>query len=153
MITPLKLPQLFLSLGCWVCMWFCGGWAVLLQGILCSTEHHFVTFVYVIDHGDHFDLKLGKLLEASKVSFHYLIWAEQIVCAKATPSSFLWRMWFGRLQVGNTQGQPETSRSRVMKDLIYYVRKLRLYCEVIFHPDGISQSSRHLDRVLLPNLS
>lgn len=90
---------------------------MLLYGTICSTEHRFATFVYVVDHDDHFDLKLGKVLEASKVSFHYLNGDEQIVYAKATPSGFLWRMWLGRLQVGDTQGQPETSRSRIMKDL------------------------------------
>lgn len=104
-----------------------GGWAMLLQRTICSTEHHFGTFVYVIDHDNYFDLKLGKVLEASQASFHYLNWAEQIVCAKATPSSFLWRMLLGKLQVRNSQGQPETSRSKVVRDLICHVKELRLY--------------------------
>lgn len=43
--------------------------------------------MYGIDHDVYFDLKLGKVLEDSKPSFHYLNWDEEIVCAKATPSS------------------------------------------------------------------
>lgn len=81
---------------------------MLLKGTICNTEHHFCTFIYVIDHDDHFDLKLGKSLGSSKVSFYYLNLTEQRVCAKATPSSFLQRIQFGSLQLGNNQGKPET---------------------------------------------
>ena len=31
-----------------------------MKGTICNTEHHFCTFIYVIDHDDHFDLKLGR---------------------------------------------------------------------------------------------
>lgn len=60
--------------------------ALLLEGTVCSTEHHFDALVYVID------LNLSTVLDDSKVLLLYLNLTDQGEYARATPGNFLWRI-------------------------------------------------------------